>query len=356
MDVFLDEAGYTGADLINSDQPVFVLASSVVAETEARALLDSRFENRSAEIKYARRAGNLRGRRQMVEFLRALNVDRHRVAFFAVHKQFLLLTHLVEYWLEPMMRDDGVNLYERGGNIALANVCYLTLGASLGPHGRRELLRQFQVMTRDRTRFAFHSFWDSLQQANRENELVSNVFGAIAIAEHRLGYEHLVGLPAHVLDVADLNLLETVQHWRTQFPGEELSLFHDRSTMLERQRELWEAILDPGNPAAIVGQDRRTITFPLPVRGLRLEDSQCFPQLQVADLIAGASREVWHARVTGRSSAYCDELVEAGILNAQVGGIVPTALVTPDDLDTAGPVFGDAAEFISDLVRAHRRT
>jgi hypothetical protein len=45
----------------------------------------------------------------------------------------------------------AANLYERGGNIALNNVSYLTLGTCLGLDGRRELLRQFQVMTRDRT-------------------------------------------------------------------------------------------------------------------------------------------------------------------------------------------------------------
>jgi hypothetical protein len=356
MDVFLDEAGYTGSDLINADQPVFILASTVVEAAEARALLDSCFGSPQSEVKYFKRAKRPRGQRQILEFLRALRLDLRRVAFFSFHKEYLLLTNLIDYWLEPMMFEDGVNLYERGGNLALANVCYLTFGACLGREGRRELLRRFQVMTRDRTRFAFHNFWDSLRQAMNEHELIQQALGALAIAEHRLGYEHLNGLPAHMLDVADLGLLQTVDHWRTQLPGQEFTLFHDRSTMLERQREFWEAILDPANPAAVVGQDRRTITFPLPVRGLRLEDSHELAQLQVVDIVAGAARSIWDARVTRTSNGYCDALLDVGILNVMAGGVGPTAQVTPEDLETEGPVLGDAAGFISGLVRMHRRT
>jgi len=33
-----------------------------------------------------------------------------------------LWAHVIDFWLEPMMREDGINLYERAGNIALDNV------------------------------------------------------------------------------------------------------------------------------------------------------------------------------------------------------------------------------------------
>jgi hypothetical protein len=355
VDIFLDEAGYTGSDLITADQPIFVLASTIIEANEARDLLDFCFHDPQSEVKYVRRVRTPRGQRQILEFLRSLRVDRRRVAFYSVHKEYLLFTHLIEYWLEPIMREDGLNLYERGGNIALANVGYLTLGTCLGRDGRRELLRRFQVMTRHRTRFAFHSFWDSLRQAMNEHELIAQALGPVEIAEHRLGYEHLTGLPPHALDISDLGLLQTVEHWRAELPDEKLVLFHDRSTMLERQREIWEAILDPSNPAAVVGQDRRTIRFPLPVRGLLLEDSRRFPQLQVADLVAGAARTVWNARVNESRDPYCDALLDAGLLNGLAGGMVPTDLVTPDDLETNGPIVGDAAEFIADLLKSHRK-
>jgi PAS domain-containing protein len=354
MDVFLDEAGYTGPDLINADQPVFILASTIVDAGDARALLDFHFEKPLPEVKYSRRSKSRRGRAQILEFLRALKVDRCRFAYFAFHKQFLLLTNLIDFWLEPIMRDSGVNLYERGGNIALANASYLTLGTCLGLDGRRELLRRFQVMTRDRTPFAFRNFWNSLRQAVNAHDLVAQVLGGFPLAEDLLGYDHLLQLPANMLDPGDIGLIDTVQHWRKQqAAGTEFELFHDRSTLLEQQRMFWEAILDPSNPAAVVGQDRRTIEFPLPVRALRLEDSTQFAQLQVADVVAGAARSIWNARVAGSSNEYCEALLDTGLLNGLAGGVVPTALVTPEDLETVGPVLRDTAEFVASLLKLH---
>jgi hypothetical protein len=353
MDLFLDEAGYTGPDLINVDQPMFVLASTAIGHSEARTLLDTHFENPGTEVKYSKRARSVRGREQILQFFRALDINPRNAAFFSFHKEYLLVTHLIDYWMEPVMREDGYNLCERGGNIAYANVCYLTLGTCLGGDGRREFLRRFQVMTRDRTPFAYRNFWDSVRQVKSQHKLVADALGPMEIVGARLGYRHLLNLPDDVLDVGDLGLLQTVQHWRLEFPDSRFTVIHDQSKLLERRRKFWEAILDPSNPAATVGQDRRVISFPLPVEGLRLEQSHQFPQLQVADLVAGAARSLWHARITGVRDPYYESLVDAGILKGLVGGVGPTDSVTPADLETDGPVLSDMAEFVAGLVNQH---
>src|SRR6266567_3996772 len=346
--LFLDESGYTGPDLINRDQPFFTLASTSITEAGARSLLTSCFGARTQEVKFAKLAKSERGRAAIVEFVRALDPSRGNCAFFSYHKQFLLCAYLIDFWLEPMMHEDGVNLYERGGNIALNNVSYLTLGACLGLDGRRELFRKFQVMTRDRTPFAFDSFWDSLEKAVREHDLLKEIFRGLLVARHRLGYSHLAGLPVGMLDLGDYGLLETVLHWRKKFPGDELIVVHDESKFLRKQREFWEAVLSQANPPAVLGQDRRTIEFPLPVKKLHLEDSQKFPQLQVADLVASAARAHANGLVMGRSP-FLEALFDAGLYDALAGGVWPTDAVTPTDLETEGPVFGDAADHISRL-------
>jgi len=218
--MFLNESGYTGPDLINRDQPFFTLASTNVSEGDARSLLTSCFGARTQEVKFAKLAKSARGRAAIVEFVSAL--DRGSFAFFSYHKQFLLSAYLIDFWLEPMMHEDGVNLYERGANIALNNVSYLTLGTCLGLDRRRELFRQFQVMTRDRTPFAFDSFWDSLERATREHDVLKEILCGLLVARHTLGYRHLVGLPANMLDLGDYGLLETVPGskgpiWRFSF-------------------------------------------------------------------------------------------------------------------------------------------
>src|SRR5262249_53290000 len=154
----------------------------------------------------------------------------------------------------------------------------------------------------DRTRFAFDTFWDSLERVTREHDLLKQIFRGLLVARHRLGYEHLVGLPTAMLDLGDYGLLETGKHWRRERPGEVFGAVHDESKFLRKQREFWEAVLSQGNPPAVVGQDRRTIEFPLPVKELHVEDSQRFPQLQIADLIAGAAREHANGLVLGTNA------------------------------------------------------
>ena len=46
MDLFMDEAGYTGPDLVNQDQPLFVLASIVLTEADTRDLVTTCFPSR----------------------------------------------------------------------------------------------------------------------------------------------------------------------------------------------------------------------------------------------------------------------------------------------------------------------
>jgi hypothetical protein len=132
----------------------------------------------------------------------------------------------------------------------------------------------------------------TLAEANRKwvDPVAIRALGSLLVARHRLGYEHLLCLPAGLLDLGDWGLLETLQHWGENLPGTDFILTHDQSKFLHKQPEFWELVLNPANPTAVVGQDRSTLAFPLPVKGLSLEDSRHYPQLQVADLIASAAR------------------------------------------------------------------
>lgn len=353
--MFLDEAGYTGPDLVNAQQPVYVLASTTLSEDAAKDLLSAcfRHNHESRELKHSRLSRTRAWRAEMLEFARRVPADS--IAYFAVHKEFASLAFLIDFWLEPMAYRDGINLYENGANIALSNVSYITLRATLGVDGCRELLRKFQVMTRDRTPFAYNSFWDSFLDATRRHPLVDQALGGLIAAEQRLGWQHLLDLPAHLLDVGDYGILDTVVHWRKRLPQCFFRLVHDRSKMIERNRERWLTILVPTNPKALVGSDRRTIEFPLPVQDLAVADSQDSAGLQVADLVAGASSAVWRARVLNEWTDYTRALMDSGLIGAAAGGIWPTDKISPADLETEGPFHGDAADFIAGLLRDQDR-
>jgi hypothetical protein len=328
-----------------------------MATDEAQLLLDECFgADREREVKHARLSKTQRGRKQLLTFFEKLDPRSRKACFYGVHKEYVLLAYLIDFWLEPLAHRDGFNLYERGANIALTNVSYITLGATLGVEGRRELLRRFQVMQRDRTEFAYASFWDFLYEAVNKHRLIEDVLVGLIVAERELGWKHLQELPTDLLDLGEYGLLETVGFWRFQYPGAQLTLIHDTSKMIQRNRKKWEAVLDPTNPSATVGQDRRTIEFPLPVRGLHLAESQNHPQLQIADLVAGGAAALMSARARVKMTPYSEGLMRLGLLEAIAGGVWPSAMISPEELETEGPVLGDAADFIAELIHQHAET
>jgi hypothetical protein len=157
-----------------------------------------------------------------------------------------------------------------------------------------------------------------------------------------------------MLDLGEYGVLDSIVYWRKKQPDTKFEVVHDHSKLMERNRQIWEAILDEKNPSAIVGQDRRTIEFPLPVTRLRLEDSTKFLQLQIADIVAGAACAFMMGRARGKLSDYGEELLEAGILECVAGGVWPSTAISPEELETDDPALADAAAFISTIVQGHK--
>jgi hypothetical protein len=61
--VYLDESGYTGEDLIQSDQPVFVICTYSVDEASCAAFKARHFTGvKATELKHSRLAGRPRAR------------------------------------------------------------------------------------------------------------------------------------------------------------------------------------------------------------------------------------------------------------------------------------------------------
>jgi hypothetical protein len=352
FEVYLDEAGYTGPDLLNPDQPVYTLASVALSPEVAQDLKARCFASvKARELHHSALIRRPRGRQQIVDFIHALAEYPDSATVTVAHKPYVLLGLLVDYWPEPAMRLDGINLYERGANIGLVNVTYIVLGAVLGEEGRREFLRRFQVMVRDRTAFACESFWGTVRDLCREHPNFDDTFGIYEAANLRLGRDHLWGLPHDLLDLGEYGLLQTVSHWRGK-TVEPLRLVHDNNTSLARHRELWDVWLSPDAPAAVMGQDRRVTRFPLNGT-IELADSVTHVPLQLADLVAGATATMLNPRA-GRAPKhpdYVEALRKSPLLeHCAIGGVWPSDKVRPEDLETDGPVYGDTAEYMTSLV------
>ena len=68
--VAFDESGNSGANLLDSEQPVFVLASVHISDDEAANLIDTK----SDEVKFSKLRRSATGKRKILKILVALSI------------------------------------------------------------------------------------------------------------------------------------------------------------------------------------------------------------------------------------------------------------------------------------------
>jgi hypothetical protein len=129
-EIFIDESGYTGEHHLDPAQPIFVLSSINLGDEITAELLAEHFTGVQAkELKHSRLAKRPNGQQRILDFIRGVSSMNAGgglpvATAFAAHKKFLLLTLLVDQWVEPAMHKDGIDLYEEGANLGLSNMAF----------------------------------------------------------------------------------------------------------------------------------------------------------------------------------------------------------------------------------------
>lgn len=335
----MDESGFTGEDLVGLSQPVFVHVATDLSREECSKLYLDLFSRMQAdELKHKNLARRPSGRDRIVSFVKAIRSQKNRFTSWFAHKEFTLLTYLVDLWIEPAMHYDGVDLYKDGGNLALSNMIYYSLRSFQSETFLRGHLWRFQRMMVKRTPDAYRQFWGKLyEDYSHTDAKTRDILVFFLGAEMKLGFNHLGSIPERALDPALTSAVFTCVHWRkrTALP---LHIVHDHSSQLAKDKWLWDIITSPKVDQRVVGIPGREFIYPLNVQKTEFADSRNFLQLQFCDLLAGASA-VWARRFfPGQShrSEYSEQLQDAGIEEFKIGAIWPEPEVDPEKLGMKG--------------------
>jgi hypothetical protein len=337
--IFLDECGYTGQNLLDLDQPIFTLASLNLSETDCQELKNTFFSNvQSTEIKYSylsrESRPNYRQREMILGFLRELSQNPDSVKFSLAYKQFVLVTKIVEMLIEPVCYENGIDLYDRGGNIGFANLLFYTLPVFGGVDFFNTLLKNFQDMMRLRTKESYQTFFNQVFTKNASKEL-DGILNFFRESHLQFGYE-LLETKDH-LNITVTCTLALMNFWRQEI-DDDIILIHDNSSAMAKERAIWDAIVDPNLPSIKVGYDRRKMQFPIRVVRTCPEDSKNWAGLQLADILAGAFTR--HARWLTEGENIDDKFGKS--ITEIIGDafpcflIAPEPKVTPNDLNTIG--------------------
>jgi hypothetical protein len=355
---YVDETGFTGEDLLAEDQPIFVQATNDFSTDEAHQLIASTFAGlASAELKYSRLARGGRHHDRIVELVRILAEDSTRVGAWVAHKEFAMMTLIVDWWMEPLAYQAGLNLYKDGANHGMANMLYYCLGGLWSAGFRRKLLQHFQRMFRARTIERYEECRTLVEKARlhasadpNRDELLRYFFLSFLL----LGYDHVRRLPDRVLDIGLTGLVQLGHMWTGRHPGP-WEVVHDQSSNVAKQKWIWDAYSAETMPPARFENPGTVAQFPMNVARTRFGDSAQEKQLQICDVLAGAcSGFVRFDKMDPQHLAYRERLGEAGIEKLLTAVLWPSPDVTPESLGRKGWDGNIALEWLTEHMQAKR--
>jgi hypothetical protein len=287
---------------------------------------------KSTELKYSSLSRRPQQQRMILDFVKELSSKPDLVKFSFAHKQFVLVTKMVEMLVEPAYYEDGIDLYDRGANIGLANLLFYTLPVFGGVDFFNTLLKNFQDMMRSRTEESYHAFFEPIFQQEYSQDL-DELLDFFKMSYIKFGYE-LLETKDH-LDIAVSLTLVLMSSWR-QTLDDDIVLIHDNSSAMSKERKIWDVIVDPNLPAIEVGYDRRKIQFPIRVIRTCPEDSKKWAGLQLVDILAGAFTRCarWLSEGQNTDDEFGKNLTEVMGESFSCFPIAPEGKFTPDQLGT----------------------
>jgi Protein of unknown function (DUF3800) len=352
--IFLDEAGNTGAALTDTAQPVFVLASTDMTDAEAEAALAIVRTPQATEAKFTSLRKSAAGQRRLLELIGSGVLDPQRVKSMVTHKRFMVVTKLVDLIEETLANASGIDLYERGANLALSNLHYFVSPTFCGQERFDEFLESFVEMIRrpsinSKARFfrAARSMYDGCSHEGHKSSFAPYIY-----AERHID-EILDGITFLALDPAIPSFFVHCTVWGQQFGGQ-FHTVHDDSKPMAAERATFEAMMDPTIEPAVIGYDRRKFEFPLRATGVTFADSRDHSALQLADVVAGATAHWAASLARGHADDLAEALEAAGIRRFTFDALWPSPDVTPEALGTEETGGVNAVEHMTNALAGRR--
>lgn len=349
--IAFDESGNSGGNLLDPEQPVFALASVCLTDQEALDILG----RRQGEFKFAKLRRKKFGQDLIVRILDSPGLNSDNCLVSILHKKFMVVAKMIDLLIEPLAHRDGLDLYEQGLNLALANLWY-SIFPVIDQGAFEVLLEKFVAMVRKPSQANLHHFYSFVQTLfvqHKEHDFGGEL--AMLLATYPIADCHRSSWDWSELDPAIPLFVEHAAVWTARFGGEPFSILHDSSKPILHEKRILEAMMSETESRELIGYDRRKMLFPISAGGINFCDSTSVPQVQLADIIAGSIAYCAKALFHDPEDQFALRLRQTKVLSRDVRHFWPSTKVTPEDLGTdkiGGISLADyVAEYLTNRLR-----
>lgn len=283
--VFVDESGYTGADLLNTDQRVHAVAAVRCTVEHAQEIVDRHFGSvRATELKLSRLVRRRTHRKALIAAMLDVTQGQNAVGYVCC-KRYALWLQLIDDCIEPVFHRIGMPFYENGWNRSFASLLFATAPQFWGTVRTEKILKSYQKAARSKQPEDVSEYCDALKEL-RGCDLAEFFVPAMAGEPDVI---NSLTCEDGTLDLSHPMALGLVS-WLEERSSAPYRIVHDHN------RAIGKALGNFRTLAAIEEQKEFKVSsqtnalFPLKFTETVLADSRSDIRLQLADLLAGSVR------------------------------------------------------------------
>jgi hypothetical protein len=294
MEIFCDEAGFTGNNLLDHNQPFFAYASVAISPCDARAIVDEARKIGNVQMRelkseaLLKRPMRARAKRAITFILKSLD-DRFSV--LCSDKDYALASKFFEYIFEPVLAANSSIFYSSNFHRFIANLLYVAFKAQSS--SAYQIMRNFQAFVEQKKEPNLNHFLPHPLPGHRGGADPLAPIAAFARAHHRLIATELNRLRGHdwmgawLLDLTETSLYRLLCNWGERF--ESLEVYCDEALPLKDSGQFFQVMIGRKDKQHVnLGGRTIPLTFNLK-KPIELVKSVDHPGVQLADVVAGVA-------------------------------------------------------------------
>lgn len=334
--IYIDESGNTGSNLLDKQQPVFATASCDFTDEETSYLLEKLSFSNAEEAHFKRLRKTHAGENAIIELLSDELISMERVKVHIIHKEFMVLTKIIDILVEHHLFMWNYDLYKNGQNIALSNMLWYCLPCFCDVNQVHVMYAAFVNMMRTKEDAAIGRFYDEvlrLKETSRNEEFNHSL--DLILATHDTVHLAIASLDKFSIDPSIPSLFIHCDQWGEVY-SDGFVVNHDDSNTLEQQQHMVTQFMDWSKEEVTAGYDRRKFVLPLKSKKLDFVCSKEVKQIQVADILA-SGLAYWAGKIVSgdTNDSLFRKLENIGFDELiKHNNIWPEPRVTPQDLGT----------------------
>jgi len=285
--IYFDESGFTGNNLLHSQQTWFSYASVATNDEEARDFAEyliNKYNIQNEELKGKNLVKFNRGRKAIDEVLERF---KENIKVSVSNKKYALASKFFEYIFEPCISEKNLLFYHINFHIFIATILYMEFTARGA--GAEEIFEEFEELIRSSEEPDLSNlFGSSVHQANSPILTQIREFAQSQVNSIReeLSFLPGAGVGKWILDLTDTSLFSLLANWGTKH--EVLTAVCDSAKPLQHDQEIYNIMIGRcDRHFSSVAGERQPITFNLS-GPIQLVDSKQVHGVQLADVVAAA--------------------------------------------------------------------